>query len=255
MKQFRNLAFILGFLFLSVGYHSYGSFSVSAHLNEEVDDSNPILKLVLIRHAESEENVAFDTLRNMFKAKETRKASVRESFKFLNFFNKKLRDTELSVDGLEMAKDVCEQIKEAEVLPWPSIEMFWHSPLKRTEQTMSLLFRESIDQFQIKEYLREMRPIEALIKRPFNERVETFRHDLCEIPYFVECIAVTGHGFFFKRFLGLHRKILNVEIIVCDFNRNTGEVLTATPVFYPEVFKESELSAHEESEQTTSKLL
>lgn len=190
-----------------------------------------ILKVILIRHAESEENVRFEELRSRVVHGETGGMPLIEALKV---FSHKMRDCPITPDGVEMARDVRKQM-QARKTPWPRIDAYWHSPLQRTRQTLTELFPSLTHQFEEKPFLREMRPGEALVPIAFKRRVEHFRKALCEVDSSIRWLAVAGHGFFFKEFLGRRTKIENVETMVCDVDRLCGTVLKVETVYQPQV--------------------
>ena len=100
--------------------------------------TDSILKIIFVRHAESFENLYFETLGKMFRPQSERRVSVRESLKV--FFGKGMRDSEITALGQKMAQDVAQQIQQASSLPWTTIDAYWHSPFQRTAQTLGILF-------------------------------------------------------------------------------------------------------------------
>jgi hypothetical protein len=99
---------------------------------------------------------------------------------------------------------------------------------------MSLLFPKHIDKFKEKHFLREKRLREFMFSMGFKKRIEQFRQKLCELDDSISCIAATGHGIFFKSFVGFDNEMKNVEIILCDFDKKTGEIINFKSILAPE---------------------
>ena len=193
---------------------------------------NPsILKIILIRHAESDENIRFAELRRHFSLK--KKGFPKMSFwKALGVFNHKYRNCNLTSNGETVAGHVYQHITKN---PFNLIiDQIWHSPLKRTHQTLSKIFPKKIDTFIQKPFLHEKRPFEFLIPVSFNQRVKQFRHSLNDLDLSINCIVVGGHGIFFKKFLGKHYpKLKNVKVILCEYNRNNGDIQSVCNLIDP----------------------
>ena len=187
-----------------------------------------ILKLILVRHAESEENVRFEALRLRFQ-KGIKTMPLPEALKV---FKSSMRNCSITTLGEQMANEVNKKLVNVKL---PQIDQYWHSPLKRTLQTMSRLFPNHAHKFQEKLFLREKRVREFIFSRGFRKRIERFRNELCNLDHSVTCIVATGHGMFFRSFLGENkmREMKNVEVVMCDFDRNTGTVLNAKTMTEP----------------------
>jgi broad specificity phosphatase PhoE len=190
-----------------------------------------LLKVILIRHAESEENVRFRALKDRILHRK-RNMPFRKA---LGVFKNKYRDCSITQKGELMADNIHKKIKNSDDVIYSKIDQYWYSPLHRTLQTMSKVFPEKEGEFKLMNFLHEMTPIETVYRRPFYKRVNAFKEELCGLDDDIKTIAVGGHGFFFKQFLGLNRRIKNTEVILCHFDKEKGQVVEFETKFLPDV--------------------
>jgi broad specificity phosphatase PhoE len=211
--------------------------TVDSPINSSVDEDNDssILKMFLVRHAESEENIRVNEIHERLRFKKKRNRIKKMSlWKALGVFDHKYRNCNITPNGRAVAHRISQYLGENPLDP--NIDLFWHSPLKRTHQTMNIIFPGK--QIIEKRFLREKRPGEYLIPFGFNRRVKKFKDNLCQLDPSIKCIVVGGHGMFFKHFLGKHypNELKNVEIVVCEFDRRNGILLSAKNILNPTNF-------------------
>lgn len=196
-----------------------------------MDRAGNSLKVILIRHGESEANIRWRAIKDRI-VHRRRIMPLREALKVLG---KKYRDCSITDRGETMADNVCEKIKNSHNPLFGKIDQFWHSNLQRTRQTLERVFPTSTNDFMEMDFLHEIAFREFLFRRPFNKRMNRFRQELCNLNDDVKTVVVVGHDYYFRKFLKVRRKIRNVEVIVCDVDRKTGLVTNHETEFVPDV--------------------
>jgi phosphohistidine phosphatase SixA len=170
-----------------------------------------MVKLILIRHAESEENVKVKSfckcVENIFQFQAPKLKDVWRSVKLAECN----LDSKISLQGNRQISDVSIQMKQAK---------FWeneftacvYSPLQRAVKTFEgIVPIEYHEKKCIKlECLREATPFEHVFRRSLYKRIETF-HQWIQNSGF-ETIIVVGHSQYFKRMLNLKNLMRNCDV-------------------------------------------
>ena len=210
------------------------------------------VKLILVRHSESEENRRIESFKTCCRGQRGEMSCA----EVMEIFLHRMRDAPISERGHRMIANVRRQMYSGaqqqrqrggagdldgvddgaaadteHLLPWPTVDAYLHSPLERTHHTLSGLFPHHEDRFESLRCLVEKQPMEFVFPCTFLRRLEEFRSYLAEHEPWRRCVVVGGHSQFFKAFLGMDRKMENVEVIECDFNRRSREVTNARTLF------------------------
>ena len=186
---------------------------LSGRLRKESELEENLVKLILIRHSESEENRRIESCKVCFRGGKGEMSCLEVS----EIFRHEMRDAPVSDRGHRMIACVRSQM-EAHALendgkfPWFDVDLYLHSPLARTRDTLAGLFPDAQTSFQELRCLREKQPMEFVFPCTFLSRLAEFRRHLAEEVANAKVVVVGGHSQFFKAFLKMDRKMENVEV-------------------------------------------
>ena len=169
----------------------------------------PTKILYLVRHAQSEQNVATERLRNGDAAA---LVTIATNFASVGY------DAPVSEAGkgqLEAARKDLEGLVDQK-----NIALVVHSPLQRARDTALAVFEGRGAPLLELPQMHERTVSEYMLPSLIDQRIEDVVTWLASREERV--IALVGHGQFFKRCLGSGRVQQNVEVIESGFNISTG---------------------------------
>lgn len=188
-------------------------------LQEPATDAPFILsnvkRVLLIRHAESEENVV------IMKSKRAIEGLARGKFPSLDelsgihaVLSQSHLDSKLSEDGVKEAENMRQIIAGGETNFWnqfrPSI--FFTSPLIRARTTCATILGSRTERIVVEERLREASHYEAKINSTqLDVRIKEFEGILRKVD--VNNVVVFGHSLYFRRLLKSEGVMRNVDVV------------------------------------------
>ena len=200
---------------------TFASFSISLAMTQT---SNVSKTLYLIRHAESEENVRIQGLRNVGRSIRHFKFPSKKDMKLgtegLHGFLSGHTDAELSSNGRKQVNRLSEVLSEANFLS--KISKIGHSPLKRAKETCNGIVGNEHKDTEIIELdcLCELTPSEFVLQanKPGRARIR----DLCDWldKQRDDSIALVGHSQYFLLMLGMKEKLRNCDVCKVDYQGN-----------------------------------
>lgn len=169
--------------------------------------------IYLIRHAESEQNVAMLRLRRG-------EASALPVLARLGL------DAPLSAHGVRQVEGAPRMLAAAGLMP---IGLVANSPYVRARDTAAGLFSEhqSLPRLELP-WLYERTLLEYINSAGFDRRIAQLRPWLATRPE--QTIALVGHGQFFKRLLGRAVVQPNLSALECKFDGDTLSVVREVPL-------------------------
>lgn len=187
--------------------------SLRDRLRKDPETEENLLKLILIRHSESEENRRIESCKVCCRGGKGEMSCIEVS----EIFRHEMRDAPVSDRGHRMIACVRNQLESHASdnkgnLPWVSVDLYLHSPLVRTRDTLAGLFPDAQESFRELSCLREKQPMEFVFPCTFHSRLAEFRRHLAEEVAHAKVVVVGGHSQFFKAFLKMDRKMENVEV-------------------------------------------
>ena len=176
---------------------------------QDLSATQPAKILYLVRHAQSEQNVATERLRNGDAAA---LMTIASNFASVGY------DAPVSEAGkqqLEAARKDLDGLVEQK-----NIALVVHSPLQRARDTALAIFEGRGAPLIELPQMHERTVSEYVVPSLIDQRIEDVVGWLASREERV--IALVGHGQFFKRCLGSRRVQQNVEVIESGFNVATG---------------------------------
>lgn len=182
-----------------------------------ISGKNKRKTLILVRHAQSVENVKVielcDGIARIKKGKFPTWRQISSTFSLL----KLTRDSLVSDLGKRQINDMHIILKEENF--WSrKIDLVICSPLTRAKDTCNgILPTDRGDlKVQILDDLEEATIYEHVFSRTLLERIERFKQWLVNTDE--ETIVIVGHSQYFKKMLGLKTLMRNCDVWQCDFN-------------------------------------
>lgn len=191
--------------------------------------------IYLVRHAESEENVrvrAFD--RAYSRLVGCQRPDITDVWSGLGLLSFDL-DAPLSSEGERQLVDVKQQFQRSNFVHRSGVQLVANSTRQRAIRTREALFGSSSLPVHELEDMVERTPLELLTESSFAERVDRVRQWIADQPE--TCMALVGHGEFFRRLQMHGNKVAvplgNVEVRRCFFDIDTKSFDAGTRVAWP----------------------
>jgi broad specificity phosphatase PhoE len=190
---------------------------------DETSLRKPRKKLILIRHAESQNNVAKNETRAAWKNMKTLQGfpSVSQLCSAGSLLTVPM-DTDLSPDGEVMVNRLCTVMSESNFIAEHGIELVIHSHLIRAARTCGLLFRHTDIPIEENELVYEKNISEHLRITDMKRRIDEFIRGICARPE--TCLVIVGHSAFFRDMLDTDLKMKNCEVRECFMTIEDGAI-------------------------------
>lgn len=174
------------------------------------------MEVFFLRHAESEENVKLKALCDVVVSFQSCKLpSWNQVCKTISMFEYELNSM-VSGLGKNQLKDM-KMILEARGFWKQEFDFIMYSPMVRAAETChSILPERLIQKSSCLDILREISPIEQLIKSCVTKKIQDFEGWLASTPMSTKRILVVGHCQYFNSLLGMKTLMRN-----CDVWRST----------------------------------
>lgn len=170
------------------------------------------VEVFIIRHAESEENVKIRALcEAIVQLQSFKLPSWDQVSKIASLLECEL-DSKLSDYGKRQAKDMQMILKSCGF--WQQeFDLVGYSPMIRAVETCSTIVPETVfERSERLEILREISPVEQLIKSRVAKKIQDFESWLRSTPASVKKIVLIGHCQYFNSLLGMKTLMRNCDV-------------------------------------------
>ena len=191
------------------------------------------MRIVLIRHAQSLENVALhETMSGLNRLTRLELPLQSECSNAADLLFRHNKDSDISPQGLLQINDMSNILKEERF--WENFEpsLIYCSPLTRAVKTCSGLLptlstittvtNPSIDPIKLhvtySEHLREYTPVENILSFTAHKRIKDFEHELFTQSTSHQRVVVVGHSQYFKKMLRLPQMMRNCDVVETEAN-------------------------------------
>jgi len=180
----------------------------------------PRVRLLLIRHSESIQNVNSDNVYNAWRGA-TQEYRIPSWGEWASLGQTLMAnpDTDLSVDGLHMITEQNRRLDAIHFLKTNHVDLVLHSPLIRAKKTCEGLFPESSrpEGLPVKQHdnIYEQCFSEHLGLYDIHTRVRMFLQELLQYPPDIKTVVIVAHGGFFRSLLGVTENMNNCEVRSC----------------------------------------
>ena len=170
------------------------------------------VEVFIIRHAESEENVKIKALcEAVVQFQSLKLPSWAQLSQVASLLECEL-DSKLSDHGKRQAKDM-QMILKSRGFWEQNFDLVAYSPMKRAVETSCIILPDSVvGKSQCLEILREISPIEQLIKSRVAKKIQEFESWLSNTPTSVKKIVLIGHCQYFNSLLGMKTLMRNCDV-------------------------------------------
>ena len=187
--------------------------------------------LVLVRHAQSNENVKVNKMFEGLTRLRNFKAPTFEHIRSTFSLSSLTIDSLVSPLGKRQILDMHMILRDETFWARQNFDLVVCSPLTRAKETCEGIFPKEPEGLKmlIRDDLEEATPYEHLFNATLLARIERFKHWLASCDE--ERILIVGHSQYFKKMLGLTSLMRNCDVWQCDFASDEGNQSTDKMTF------------------------